>query len=303
MPAPVEHVTRHQRPGARAASAFADELMHERDAMRRDLARVDGLPTRRSPARDRGGNRESGSGPSSGRISTNASSIVSGATCARPNTLSPGESTIQPPPSLVGQRIERRLRRRVPAGGKRFRDRRRLRLRVRRDGVQDRRLAHARLADEDGALAAEQRAGAARRRVAPTSARPRSPARQRARAARGSAANPGWSDLFAASTNRQPCASAPMIQRLTSSSSTAMSGATTPMTCVTLAAISFSLERVGAVEERGARLDRLDRSAAGHARDTHPVAAGERRVAALQHALDAFRRCRGARRSAGAGWR
>ena len=52
----------------------------------------------------------------------------------------------------LGQRVERGLRRRVPAGGKRFRDRRRLRLHVRRDGVQDRRLAHARLADEDGAL-------------------------------------------------------------------------------------------------------------------------------------------------------
>ena len=40
--------------------------------------------------------------PSSGRISTNASSMDSGATCASPNTLRPGESTIQPPPSLSG---------------------------------------------------------------------------------------------------------------------------------------------------------------------------------------------------------
>ena len=178
--------------------------------------------------------------PSSGRISTKASAIVSGATCARPNTLRPGESTIQPPPSLCGQRIQRGLRRRVPAGRKRFRDRRRLRLRMRRDGVQDRRLAHARLADEDGALAAQQRQErrdvALRRHWDDGVAQRREGRKAREEARR----NPGWSDLFAASTNRQPCASAPMIQRLTSSSSTAMSGATTPMTCVTLAAISFS---------------------------------------------------------------
>ena len=64
-------------------------------------------------------------------------------------------------------------------------------------------------------------------------------------------------------------------------------------------------EFVGPVEQRGARLDRFDRRAAGHARDVHPVAAGERRVAAaLQHALDVFTAGGEAGpRSAGAGWR
>jgi hypothetical protein len=71
--------------------------------------------------------------------------------------LEPGR--IDDPAAAIarGQRIQRGLRRRVPAGGKRFRDRCRFRLRMRRDGVEDRRLAHARLADEDGALSAQQR--------------------------------------------------------------------------------------------------------------------------------------------------
>ena len=86
----------------------------------------------------------------------------------------------------------------------------------------------------------EQRQRAATRRVAPRAERRRSPSAAKGSRRARNAAKPGWSDLFAASTKRQRCASAPMIQRLTSSSSTAMSGATTPMTCVTLAAISFS---------------------------------------------------------------
>ena len=52
--------------------------------------------------------------------------------------------------------------------------------------------------------------------------------------------------------------------------------------------MSFSLERVGAVDEVRARSDRFDRAAARDARDLDAVAAGDRRAAALEHAVDAL---------------
>jgi hypothetical protein len=45
-------------------------------------------------------------------------------------------------------------------------------------------------------------------------------------------------------------------------------------------------KRVGAVQERAARLDRLDRGAAGNALDADPVTAGHDGLAALEDALD-----------------
>ena len=62
-------------------------------------------------------------------------------------------------------------------------------------------------------------------------------------------------------------------------------------------------ELVGAIEERRARQHGLDRTAAGDPRDADAIAARERRAATLEHAARCFRRCREARRSAGAGWR
>ncbi len=45
-------------------------------------------------------------------------------------------------------------------------------------------------------------------------------------------------------------------------------------------------ERVGSVEQRAPRQHRLDRPAARHARDAHAVAAGQRRASAFEHAFE-----------------
>jgi hypothetical protein len=101
----------------------------------------------------------------------------------------------------------------------------------------DRSIAHSRLADQHRAPAAQRGSRGATSRFAAigtTASRVRQ--RLQARDERG---KPALSDLLRRARNGA-CASAATIQRLTSSSSIARSGATTPITCVTLAAISFS---------------------------------------------------------------
>ena len=151
-------------PAPRAAWLSPHEALHERDAMRGDLARVDRLPH--------------------GATGLAIVAAIAKAAVAQQRTdlderlrdrlgrdvreaehLEPGRIDDPAAAVALGQRIERGLRRRVPAGGQRFRDRRRFRLRVRRDGVQDRRLAHPRLADENGALRRVKR-GRERRDIA-----------------------------------------------------------------------------------------------------------------------------------------
>ena len=104
-------------------------------------------------------------------------------------------------PLAAGQRIQRRMRRRVPPGGKRGGHFAGLRVGVGCERVQDRRLAHARLADEHGVRARKPREE--RRRVARGCQRARPDSRAPRTAARraSSSANSGRSDLFAASTN------------------------------------------------------------------------------------------------------
>ena len=166
------------RPAPRCA--FAYQALHERDAMRRDLARVDGLPD--------GAARlaivAAVAKPAMPEQRTDLDERFRdrfGIDVREAEHLEPGR--IDDPAAAVASRAADRAWTATSCAGRSNSASeivRGLRLRVRRDGVQDRRLAHSGLADEDGALAAEQRAGAARRRVAPTSGRPRSRAPQTA---------------------------------------------------------------------------------------------------------------------------
>ena len=68
--------------------------------------------------------------------------------------------------------------------------------------------------------------------------------------------------MLTTSTNRQCSVSAAMIQRFSRCSSTGTSGAITPSTCVTLAAISFSWNASDRYSRLGPRRDRHDDAAA-----------------------------------------
>ena len=158
-------------------------------------------------------------------------------------------------------------------------------IRVGSDRVQYRRLAHARLTDEDGTLAAEQRDE--RRDVALRGHRHhRVTERREGPEARD---EPGEVRLVRFVRDEREAAPLrlggddPAVDQLL------VDGEVRRDDADDLRHVrrdQLLPEFVGAEEQRAAGLDRFDRAAARRARDAHPVAAGKRRAAAFQHALD-----------------
>ena len=169
----------------------------------------------------------------------------------------------------------------------RLRNLRRLRAGVGRDRVEDRRLAHARLADQHACAARRATAASGARRASPRARRSDSRAPRTARAARGARRNRAGRTCSPTSTNRQPCASAAIDPAMDELLVERQAGRDDAADLRDVGGDQLFAERVGAVEERRARRDRLDRAAArGAARrcTRSPQASVVR--AALQHAVD-----------------